>query len=213
MLRTTVGDPVKLVAASALSDAELAEVQQIYFDGFAPHLRAPLDDLLADTALVLVDAKPLGLAVLRVLADTGWVYLRYFAVGEKGRGLGAHLWTHLRDEMARAGHTRIVFDVEDPAQPGIGAAEELVRHRRIAFYRRLGAEVLPVRGFLPPQGSAGYPMLLMAADHVAGTPSAVEDSERIVLAVYEHRYGLTADDPVVAETLRLSYRRADPTFQ
>lgn len=204
---------MKLVAASSLTDAELAEVERIYFDGFAPHLRAPVENLLADTALVLVDAKPLGLAVLRVLADTGWVYLRYFTVGEKGCGLGAQLWTRLRDEMTRAGYTRIIFDVEDPAQPGIGPAEELIRHRRIAFYRRLGAEVLPVHGFLPPQGSAGYPMLLMAADHVPGTLPAVEDSERIVLAVYEHRYGMSATDPVVAETLRLSYRRADPTFQ
>ncbi|RAS70779.1 hypothetical protein C8D87_1011080 [Lentzea atacamensis] len=168
---------MKLVAASSLTEAELARARQIYFDGFAPHLRASFDDdLLADTALVLVDAKPLGLAVLRVLADTGWVYLRYFTVGEKGRGLGARLWTHLRDEMTVAGYTRIIYDVEDPAQPGIGPAAELVRHRRIAFYQRIGA----------------------------------------VLAVYEHRYGMAATDPVVAETLRLSglsYSRADPTFQ
>ncbi|WP_229812635.1 GNAT family N-acetyltransferase [Lentzea flava] len=202
---------MKLVAASSLTDAELAQVRQIYFDGFAPHLRAPVENLLADTALVLVDSKPLGLAVLRVLAETGWVYLRYFAVGEKGRGLGGRLWAHLRDEMTGAGHTRIIFDVEDPAQPGISAAEELIRHRRIAFYRRLGAEVLPVRGFLPPQGSAGHPMLLMAADHVPNTPPAAEDSRRIVLAVYEHRYGMTAADPVVAETLRLSGLAAAPS--
>ncbi|PWK81202.1 hypothetical protein C8D88_119111 [Lentzea atacamensis] len=151
-----------------------------------------------------------------MLADTGWVYLRYFTAGEKGRGLGARLWTHLRDEMTAAGHTRIIYDVEDPAQPGIGPAEELVRHRCIAFYQRLGAVVPPVHGHLPPQGSAGHPMLLMAADYVANTPPAAEDAERIVLAVCEHRYGMAATDPVVAETLRLSgpsYSRADPTFQ
>ncbi|MDX3660523.1 GNAT family N-acetyltransferase [Streptomyces sp. ID05-26A] len=195
---------MKLVAASTLTPDELADVQQIYFDGFEPHLRASFDDLLADTALVLVDDKPLGFAVLRTLGGTGWVYLRYFTVGEKGRGLGEHLWTHLRAAMTSAGHTRIVYDVEDPAQHGIGPAEERIRHRRIAFYRRLGAVLLPVNGYLPPQGSAGYPMLLMAADYVDQSPAAADDLERIVVAVYEHRYGIAPSDPVVARTLRLS---------
>ena len=195
---------MRLVAASSLTSAELADVQQIYFDGFEPHLRAPFDDLLADTALVLMDDKSLGLAVLRVLGDTGWVYLRYFTVGEKGRGLGAHHWTHLRVAMTSAGHTRIIYDVEDPAQHGIDPAEERIRHRRIAFYRRLGAVLLPVNGYLPPQGSAGYPMLLMAADYVAQSPAAADDLARITVAVYEHRYGIAPTDPVVERTLRLS---------
>ncbi|GLY51214.1 GNAT family N-acetyltransferase [Lentzea sp. NBRC 102530] len=195
---------MELVAASTLTPAELAAVEQIYHDGFAPHLRASFDDLLADTALVLVDGKPLGLAVLRVLGDTGWVYLRYFTVGEKGKGLGEHLWTHLRTAMTDAGHTRIVYDVEDPAQHGIDQTEERIRRRRIEFYRRLGAVLLPVNGYLPPQGSAGYPMLLMAADYVEQTPAAADDLERIVVAVYEHRYGVAPSDPVVARTLRLS---------
>ncbi|MGI5500567.1 hypothetical protein [Lentzea sp. CA-135723] len=195
---------MELVAASTLTPADLTAVEQIYLDGFEPHLRAPFDNLLADTALVLVDRKPLGLAVLRVLGDTGWVYLRYFTVGEKGKGLGEHLWTHLRTAMTSAGHTRIVYDVEDPAQHGIDAAEERIRHRRITFYRRLGAVLLPVNGYLPPQGSAGYPMLLMAADYVDQTPAAADDLERIVVAVYEHRYGVAPTDPVVERTLRLS---------
>jgi hypothetical protein len=195
---------MKLVAASTLTPHELADVRQIYFDGFAPHLRAPFDALLADTALVLTDSRPLGFAVVRVLGDTGWVYLRYFTVGEKGRGLGEHLWTHLRVAMTGAGHTRIVHDVEDPAQPGIDQAEERIRHRRIAFYRRLGAVLLPVRGYLPPEGSAGHPMLLMAADYVTQAPAAAEDLGRIVVAVYEHRYGIAPSDPVVTRTLRLS---------
>ncbi|MFI6094595.1 hypothetical protein ACIA8G_03525 [Lentzea sp. NPDC051213] len=195
---------MKLVPASSLTSGELTQVQQIYFDGFEPHLRASFGNLLADTALVLMDSRPLGLAVLRPLGDTGWVYLRYFTVGEKGRGLGEQLWTHLRVAMTGAGYTRIVYDVEDPAQHGIDPAEESIRRRRIAFYRRLGATLLAVNGYLPPQGSAGYPMLLMAADYVESTPSAAEDLERITLAVYEHRYGMAATDPVVERTLRLS---------
>ncbi|MEV6239106.1 GNAT family N-acetyltransferase [Lentzea sp. NPDC051838] len=195
---------MRLVAASTLTSDELAQVQQIYFDGFAPHLRASFENLLADTALVLVDEKPLGFAVLRVLGDTGWVYLRYFTVGEKGRGLGEQLWKHLQVAMTAAGHTRIIYDVEDPAQHGIEPAEETIRRRRIEFYRRLGAVLLPVNGYLPPQGSAGYPMLLMAADYVDNDPAALDDLRRIVLAVYEHRYGMAATDPVVSKTLRLS---------
>ncbi|MGW6442154.1 hypothetical protein [Lentzea sp. NPDC055074] len=73
--------------------------------------------------------------------------------------------------------------------------EERIRHRRIAFYRRLGAVLLPVNGYPPPQGSAGYPTLLTAADHEPRSPAAADDLERIVVAVHGHRHGIAPTDP------------------
>ncbi|MFD4636076.1 hypothetical protein ACFWN2_02105 [Lentzea sp. NPDC058436] len=195
---------MKLVEARSLSAAQLGRVREIYEDGFDPRLRAPFENLLTDRALVLVDDAPRGLAVLRDLGDTGWVFLRYFVVGERGRGLGERLWTSLR--AALTGRTRIVFDVEDPAEHGITAEEELVRRRRITFYVRLGAVLLPANGYLPPHGNDAHPMLLMAADldRPRTPPIAGEDLRQVTSAVYRHRYGLDHTHPVVARTLRLS---------
>ncbi|HEX8867016.1 MAG TPA: hypothetical protein VF821_15260 [Lentzea sp.] len=195
---------MRLVPAQSLNAPQLDRVREIYEDGFDPRLRAPFANLLADRAFVLVDDEPRGLAVVRELGDTGWVFLRYFVVGERGRGLGEHLWTLLR--TALAGFARIVFDVEDPAEDGIDAQEELIRRRRIAFYTRLGAVLLPANGYLPPHGDDAHPMLLMAADlhRSHTTPIVGEDLRELTSAVYRHRYGLDDNHPVVTRTLRLS---------
>jgi hypothetical protein len=183
---------VRLVPAHSLDAADLVRVQEIYEDGFAPRLRAPFADLLADRAYVLVDSSPLGLAVVRELGDTRWMFLRYFVVGSRGGGLGGRMWALLRSALGAA----VVFDVEDPDEHGISAEEEVVRRRRITFYTRLGAQLLPVRGYSPPHGDSSDPMLLMATD--------LTDVRGTVQAVYQHRYGLDEDHPIVERTLRLS---------
>lgn len=195
-----------LVQARTLDALALRRVQEIYEDGFAERLRAPFEDLLRDNTLVLLDAgEPSGVAVLRELGSTGWVFLRYFVAGARGRGVGTRLWSGVCRALLAAGHTRLVYDVEDPAEHGAAEPEITVRHRRIAFYLRLGARLLPVRDYLPPHGEDTHPMLLMAADlGVERTPPIVGDDLRdVVLAVYEHRYGLTESDPVVRRTVDL----------
>jgi hypothetical protein len=183
---------MKLVPAHTVDN--LDRVREIYENGFDPQLRAPFADLLADRAYVLLDPEPRGLAVVRELGDTGWVFLRYFVVGTRGGGLGSQMWALLREAV---GGARIIFDVEDPADHGIDAAEETIRRRRIAFYNRLGAELLPVNGYRPPHGGEPHPLLLMATD---GT----DDARAVTEAVYQHRYGLATDHPIVRHTLRLS---------
>jgi hypothetical protein len=106
--------------------------------------------------------------------------------------------------MADAGHTRIVFDVEDPTETS-DPAEESIRRRRIGFYTRLGAQLLPVNEYMPPHGADTHPMLLMAADlEVEATRILADDLRDVVIAVYRHRYGLDPDDLVVLDTLRQS---------
>jgi GNAT superfamily N-acetyltransferase len=198
---------VKLVAADSLGAAELERVREIYEDGFPPHLRAPFAELLTDRAFALVDEEPIGFAVLRPLATTGWVFLRFFVAGSRGRGIGSLLWNHLTREMADTGYTRMVHDVEDPAEPHVDPAEVVVRNRRIAFYERNGAQLLPVKSYLPPHGDEEpHSLRLMAVDlNRSPTPPIVgNDLRAVVEAVYEHRYGLPTSDPVVLRTLASS---------
>ncbi|ONI75044.1 hypothetical protein ALI144C_40475 [Actinosynnema sp. ALI-1.44] len=193
---------MRLVPAGSLSAAHLDRVREIYEEGFGERLRAPFDDLLTDRALVLTDGAPLGLAVLRELGPTGWVFLRYFVVGDRGRGLGALLWTEIRRELA--GFTRIVYDVEDPGEDGIDDAERTTRERRIAFYLRLGAVLLPITGYHQPGEDESHPMRLMAADLTRPRthPIVGEDLRDTLLAVYRYRYGLADADPLVMHVLR-----------
>ncbi|MBU2663660.1 hypothetical protein KOI35_09090 [Actinoplanes bogorensis] len=192
---------MELIPAGALSAGQLAATEAIYLARFPAGLRAPFDDLLADDVLVLIDDDgPAGFAVTRPLGPTGWVFLRYFAVLRRGAGAGSTMWRLACANWAAAGHPRVLLDVEDPDEPGIDAAEESERRRRIVFYERLGARVLPVSDYEPPQ-PGGHPeplRLLAASTGLESDEASVRDQ---VLAVYQYRYGLGPDDPAVRKAL------------
>lgn len=203
---------MRLTTADMLEPRALKWVRTIYDETFTEPNRPAFDQLVRmrrpdEQVLVLVDDHPLAFAALRELGPTSWMFLRYFAVHRnlRGTGIGTQLWGHLREEMLRCGYPRIVFEVEDPAQAGT-EAERVVRERRISFYTRVGALLLPVRGYLPPHGDDTRPMLLMAAD-LYGTrtpPVEGDDLRRVITGVYLHHYGVPEDHPIVLDTLRLS---------
>jgi GNAT superfamily N-acetyltransferase len=194
-------DPVE-----ALSPAASAQLRRIYEQGFPPHQRASFAEVTSrrqdgELALALTSGgQPCGFAMLRPLGGTGWVYLRYFVVdhGQRGRGLGGLLWEHLTARLAGAGFTLLVFDVEDPDEPACGPDQSEVRFRRIRFYQRHGASLLPVTGYRAPHAAAeasGWsPMLLMTAplsgDQVALDPAGAQS---VTAAVYRYRWELDPD--------------------
>ena len=204
---------MKVVTAKELSTESLEGVRRIFEDAFDARLRSSFDNLLADQVYVLLDGdEPQGFAVLRVLGPTSWIFLRYYAVGRRGRGLGSRFWRLLTQRLAEEGHTRIIWDVEHPAEPGAEDVE--IRERRIVFYTRLGGNVLPVRDFRWPDGDTSLPMVLMAAElrptselaspAEPSPPVVGEDLRQVVMAVYRYRYGFDEQDPVVQSTLAAS---------
>ena len=194
---------MRLVAVAELDEAQLARSREIYEDGFPEELRSDFEKLFTDPCFAFVDDdRVVGWAVLRPLVDTGWIFLRYFVAGERGQGIGSRMWRAMRDHFAD--YDRILLDVEDPEEPAIDADEESVRRRRIEFYRRLGIEVLPLRSYRPPHDGEEQPMQLLASDLPPGDPTLTLGREGVVdilLAVYEHRYGVTTADAVVRRTL------------
>lgn len=207
---------MKLVSAIDLDPAQLVAVEAIYRDAFRPGLRTPFEELLEELFLVAFteDDRPAGLAVLRPLGPTGWVYMRYFAAASRGQGLGSATFTELARSLTAAGHTRLIWDVEDPdereaeGQP-IGEAETLIRQRRIVFYRRLGGQLLAVRGYHTPSDEEGPHRLRLMATELGSTdsepskqqPIMGEELRELILAVYRYRFGLKDDDPLVRRTL------------
>jgi ribosomal protein S18 acetylase RimI-like enzyme len=198
-----------LTRLETLDAAAVDRVRDIYEEGFAPHLRSDFSTLSTgreDGELALVLQKtgqPSGFAMLRPLGGTGMVFLRYFVVDQhvRGQGLGAIMWGQLTSRLRADGYTTLVFDVEDPDEPGCDEAESLIRSRRIGFYQRLGASLLPVRGYHTPHtdtdsGTEDWvPMLLLAASL---TDSPFGDPETIVAAVHQYRWELDPGHPQVA---------------
>jgi GNAT superfamily N-acetyltransferase len=202
-----------LEPVEALDPAAVDAVRRIYEEGFPDRLRASFASLTderedGEAALALVRGpQPYGFAMLRRLGGTGWTYLRYFVVDQRlrGQGVGGTMWDLLAARLRAEDGTLLVFDVEDPGQPGCGPTEAQVRTRRVGFYRRHGAVLLPVRGYQTPHGSAdggGWtPMLLMAAPLAAGGPApGAGQAGAIVSAVYQHRWRLEPGHPRIAAT-------------
>ena len=196
-----------------LDPAAVDAVRRIYEEGFPDHLRAGFGSLTdhredGESALALMSGRqPCGFVMLRRLGGTGWTFLRYFVVDQRrrGQGIGGVMWDQLIAWLRADGCTLLVFDVEDPGEPGCGPAEAQVRSRRVRFYQRHGAVVLPVGGYRTPHASAGddgwAPMLLMAAPVAAGGPAPGAGQARaIVSAVYQHRWRLDPGHPQVAAT-------------
>jgi GNAT superfamily N-acetyltransferase len=205
-----------LIPVESLDPAGIAHVRRIHETGFPAHQRSSFESLIdgrqpGELPLALTrDGQPCGFAMLRPLGTTGWIYLRYFVVdaGQRGRGLGGILWDQLTGRLRESGDSLLVFDVEDPAEPGCEPEESEIRSRRVSFYQRHGASLLPVTGYRTPHSDPEHsdwsPMLLMTAslgacdDHLSADPAGVR---AVVAAVYRHRWCLPADHPQVGRTL------------
>ncbi|MFP5364031.1 MAG: GNAT family N-acetyltransferase [Thermoleophilia bacterium] len=205
-----------IMPLDAISEDARTAVQAIYEDGFPARQRVPFAELVegsrsgAELALVgLEDRRPMGLAFLTRLDCAGHLFLEYFAVARelRGAGRGGSLWKAVRDELAASEPGRpIVLEVEDPAEPGIDAAEAEHRARRVRFWEKAGAIALPVDGYVIPDvgGDGTEPMRLL---WVPGRPAdeAPRDERllELILALYEAGYGLDRDDALVRRALRI----------
>ena len=203
-----------LEPVEALDAARAGEVRRIYEDGFAPQLRADFATLTTgredgEIALALLDdGQPCGFVMLRPLGDTGWMFLRYLVAGRRGQGLGGIMWDQLMARLRTDGYSLLVWDVEDPDEPGPDADEVAIRRRRISFYERHGGRLLPIRGYGNPHGDEWTPMRLMAAPTAAGPaggpaaglPAGLPATAAVLAAVYEYPWELGPSHPHVAAT-------------
>jgi hypothetical protein len=207
-----IPDDLLVRRAGELTADQLDQVRQIYLEAFPPELRVPFAELAVvtptDLMLAAVDGtEPVGFAANMLLGDSGWTFLRYYAVAGRRRrtGTGMRFWTLVRPALTAAGWPgRLVFEVEDPAQPGCEPAEQEVRRGRIAFWQRCGARLLDVTGYVMPDltgFSAPEPMRLMACDDAGPGALSLAEVAGLVTSLYTSRYGLRPGDPLVAGAL------------
>ena len=123
--------PYWLEPAENLDPAAMTVLRRIYEEGFPPHLRA-------DFARRDRPARPKASwrwrwssagshagspCSARSAAPAGSsCAISWWISGQRGQGLGGLLWEQLTARLREAGYTLLVFDVEDPDEPGCGRA-------------------------------------------------------------------------------------------
>jgi hypothetical protein len=214
---------VNYCSLAQLNAGQLQSVRVIYEEAFAASTRDPFERLVEvdDGAnrlhMVMLDVgEPLGFAFLSRLRGAPWMFLEYFAVEEshRDRGLGGVLWDAVWGELAaRKLPERMVFELEDPADPGDHPAERATRERRIRFYARRDARPLPVPRYVVPDLSGpGTLRLLLYAATRSGDPLPSGNAlGRLVRAVYTEGYGLSPADALVVAALDSLSRTQDTT--
>lgn len=197
--------PLATVDWRDLDELARARVREIYDASFPEELTAPFEDLLVDRMLGLVSPEEgvVGLALVRDLgrgdADTGWTFLRYFAAGPRGRGVGSAMLAALAATLRAEGRTVLLWDVEDPDEPGIGEDAITEHRRRIAFYERAGGLLLDVPHWRPPHEDGHEPHLRLMALSLGAQP--LPGLAELVRGVLLHRYGCDVDHQATVRTL------------
>ena len=112
------------------------------------------------------------------------------------------MWRLLTARLAADGRTRLIWDVEDPDEPGLSSPAVDEHRRRIVFYERLGGRLQPVREYRPPHDDGHAPYLLLMDTPLAAEPDP--PLRDLVETVYLRRYGVPADHAIVNRTLQAS---------
>jgi GNAT superfamily N-acetyltransferase len=204
--------------AFALYEAAFPEVERVPTATLAEGLRAAAARESSAEATVphfwaARDGEQLlGLALFTSYREPRLGFLDYMAIqpAARNRGLGSALFGAVAGQVSR--------DLSAPGRPALGLAFEVdrpqdasdpaerrLRERRIGFYERNGAVLLPQVDFLAPplwDGAPPVPYYLMYRPADAGAPAPDRALlEAIVVTALVHAYELSPDDGYVTHAL------------
>ena len=173
---------------------------QLYDSSFPANEREPrsviLESIRNGVGLAVrarVDACTIGFATAHLLREPPILFLVYLTVAPelRSRHIGAALfeeaWTKGTERYSELalGLAGMVWEVEIPERAS-GQRELQQRRRRIAFFVRLSAQVLPEPYLQPPvDGVASVPMHLMFRPAPGGS---LPDNSALVRAIYFEKY-------------------------
>ncbi|MGW7682841.1 GNAT family N-acetyltransferase [Kribbella sp. NPDC054772] len=188
--------------------AAVTAAERIYVDAFPVRQRERFASLLESIRdgevlgwVQVENGAPIGIAVVLPLESLAWDFLEYFAIDGsiRSKGHGSALWAAMNQ---RPEIRRLIFEVEDPADAH-DTEERTIRERRIAFYRRVGAELVEGVEYVVPdvQGTGDERLLLMWHD-----PDRVgldrQTLAEVVTALYVEGYGLSPDHKLLSAALQ-----------
>jgi ribosomal protein S18 acetylase RimI-like enzyme len=171
---------MRIVETTSLSDPLFPAWLDLYEQSFPPAERvlvstfvralaapeAPLPHTLL--AGVEDDGGLVGLADFQVFPQQRVAYLWYLAVApeKRGSGLGTQIYQAILARLSAEVHA-LLLEVEIPSLAH-GPAERQLAQRRIAFYRRLGAQVLEGIHYLQSVGPHQAPVTMHLMVHPQG---------------------------------------------
>jgi ribosomal protein S18 acetylase RimI-like enzyme len=193
------------------------QFEDIYYDSFPPEEREDPDDLARKIAqgeailyLVREDSALVGFAYVLPLTVAGVYLIDYLAVARarRNRGIGQQLLERLRRTFGRCPRASgIMLEVESDDW-GTDEEREL-RSRRIGFYRRNGAVLLPLPSHLRVPGTSRtedlYSKLMWLP--LGDPPPSGEKLGQCIRAFFAAAYGMPANDPYVVAALAVAQRQ------
>ena len=206
----------------------IRQVQWIYEQSFPVEERDPFENMLQAIRRreqagpqeceychfqVAVEAEQAaGAAYFNYYPKTRMGFIAYLAVhpARRNGGLGARLYRHLvgcvAEEARACGGPAIgvVFEVEPP-ELGKDPAEQALRRRRIGFYQRNGALLVPNLALIAPPLGHGLPEvpyeIMLHPLEGSHLPLGRREVEAVVETVLGFSYGLPPDSPYYRRTL------------
>ncbi|MCA9048719.1 MAG: histone deacetylase family protein, partial [Planctomycetaceae bacterium] len=190
-----------------VNQSALQDVRRIYCEQFPEAPVADIDSLPAKlrnpfqmrfrTVLYVAESRPgsvSGFAIVLHEPILKFCYLDYMAAGPKltGRGIGAVLYEHVRDETLLLGSRGLFFECLPDDESG--CADAAVRRQnagRLKFYERYGARpIIGTEYELPvPGGSSDNLPHLMFDDLDTGRPPSKKFVRDVIRAILERKYG------------------------
>ena len=199
-LPNDLGDVVKAATLRPVASAKGAEMDQVL------HLyrgAIPARERKAEIAIRGMIASPTHrLEIADIDGEIAGFFLLYqgeavslleylvTAEAVRGRGLGAELYRRAR---LLALPRPLLVEVDSDEE---WSADEALRRRRIAFYRRLGCRSVDGLSFvLPLPGESAPPQLKLLVDTVAGPSLPAAELSGWLREIYTGVYGMPSDDP------------------
>jgi GNAT superfamily N-acetyltransferase len=216
---------VQLIPLTSPHAAEAPAVRLLYDTAFAADERVPwerlwhwymiLDENFRSVFWIAVTAghgEVIGLAFFGYFRQQNLGYFTYLATQPdlRGRGLGAWLCEQVFEavrqlaQVERGTDPRLIFwEVRRP-EDAADAAEAEYRRRRIAFYERLGAGVLPIDYTCPAvaEGQPAVAFTLMARTYPPGRSLTREEMLDVALTGLIEANGAEMGDEYTTAALR-----------
>lgn len=207
---------IEFIQIEDTKHAGFAAAMEIYVDAFPSNERFPVEFLketidkgLRSLYLGYFGDEVVFIAILWPLKDTEFILLDYIATkkSHRCRGIG----TAFMNNIGQILKTRNKFMLIEVENPEYGSQREEKR-RRIAFYRRVGVQVMQgVRYVLPPLdgSSISTEMLLMIFPKYRNDTIAAKIVKEAIAKIYRELYGRNMDDPVLNDFI---HDIKDPIF-
>ncbi len=185
----------------------------VFENSFPAEEKVPVERLRSDFARGIrhmyrtlnVGGELLCFSITRVFNQFTW--LSYLATNPARRSTGIGS-LHLKKLIEVAGGNYssdfLFFDMESPTVRGLDRAMVRMRERRLRFYLKLGASVLPGRlRYVMPNFIAGQPPIpaRLAWFELKGRSATSADFQNVITQVYQNIYGLASDDRLLQRML------------